>query len=172
MAKKLWGGRFTKKTDPLVEQFTKSIQYDYKLAKYDVLGSMLHVSVLKRAGFLTSAESSKLQRGLKAISDQLQNKELTKKNIDEDIHTYIQNELQKKVGDLALKLHTARSRNDQVVFATKLYCKMALLDSCEDILGLTKEILNLADRNSGLIMPGFTHMQHAQPVLLHDYLEA
>jgi len=172
MAKKLWGGRFSKPTDPLVEEFTKSIQYDYKLLKYDLFGSILHVNVLKKARFLTSSEASKLQEALKTVHAQLENKEFKETDKNEDIHTYIQNELQKKVGDLALKLHTARSRNDQVVFATKLYCREILLNTGIYILDLAKEILILAHKNSRIIIPGFTHLQHAQPVLLYDYLGA
>ncbi|MDD4980880.1 MAG: argininosuccinate lyase [Candidatus Omnitrophica bacterium] len=172
MAKKLWGGRFSKKTDPLVEEFTKSIQFDYKLANWDLVGSKLHVIILEKAGLLTSTEALKLKEGLGAIHAQLRNKEFKKTDRNEDIHTYIQNALQNRIGDLALKLHTARSRNDQVVFATKLYCRECILCSCKLILELTKEIISLAEKNSDIVIPGFTHLQHAQPVLLQDYLEA
>lgn len=170
MAEKLWGGRFSKKTDPLVEEFTKSIQYDYKLAQYDVLGSLSHVEILKRCGYLTNEEASKLSKELVNINDDIK-KGLFKPNLkNEDIHTNIQNILQKKVGDLALKLHTARSRNDQVVFATKFYCKSVIGGLQLDILKLMKEISGLITKNIKIIIPGFTHMQHAQPVYLKDYL--
>lgn len=165
MAKKLWGGRFSKKTDLLVEEFTKSIQYDQKLAYYDIIGSRLHIAILKDVGYLTQEEWSKLLEGLNAIETKV--KAGTKY---EDIHTYIQNELQKKVGDLALKLHTARSRNDQVVFSTKLYCKGELEGLKLDIYLLTNALAALAKKYDHIIIPGVTHLQHAQPVYLKDYL--
>lgn len=172
MAKKLWGGRFSKKTDPLVEEFTKSIQYDYKLVEYDLLGSMAHVEILKKSRYLTSDEAAKLSTGLNSIYGAVKKKKFKFDKKCEDIHTVIQNALQKKVGDLALKLHAARSRNDQVVFATKLYCKMNLAKLQLDTLKLTKIITELAVNNLKVIIPGFTHMQHAQPIYLSDYLFA
>lgn len=172
MAKKLWGGRFSKETDPLVEEFTKSIRYDHKLARYDVFGSMAHVQVLKKAGYLSASEAAKLTKALGSIYAAI-SKGVFRYDADaEDVHTDIQNKLQAKVGGLALKLHTARSRNDQVVFSTKTYCKIELAKLGADIAGLEKAIGALAAKNKDLVMPGFTHMQHAQPVRLADYLGA
>ncbi|MFA5144958.1 MAG: argininosuccinate lyase [Candidatus Omnitrophota bacterium] len=168
MAKKLWGGRFGKKTDPLVEEFTRSIQYDYKLAKYDILGSIFHLRVLEKAGYLNKNEADKLGQGLCSILGSLKSGPSKINANEEDIHTYIQNLLQKKVGDLALKLHTARSRNDQVVFSTKLYSKNAIRDIREGI----EDLVTALRINTNIIIPGFTHMQHAQPVYLKDYLFA
>jgi len=122
MANKLWGGRFSKKTDPLVEEFTKSIQYDYKLAEYDLAGSLIHIEILRRAGYLNAGEFGRLHKALLSLQKNL-GKSAKYDTASEDIHTHIQNLLYKLVGKLALKLHTARSRNDQVAFATKLYCK-------------------------------------------------
>lgn len=172
MSKKLWGGRFKKKTNPMVEKFTKSIQYDYKLAKYDLDGSMLHVNILKKAGILTAAEASKLTKGLKTVYKTVENGTYRPNRNSEDIHTDIQNLLHKKVGDVALKLHTARSRNDQVVFSVKMYCKDKLSELDKDISGLIDAFGKLSAKNRGLIIPGFTHMQHAQPVYLKNYLGA
>lgn len=168
MGKKLWGGRFGKDTDPFVEEFTKSIHYDYKLAKYDLLGSMAHVAILCKAGYLTSREVSKMQSALIKIGSGKFSPDISY----EDVHSQIQGMLQKMVGDLALKLHTARSRNDQVVFATKLYC-IDKLSGVEELLqGLISSFKSLAQSNRDMVMPGFTHMQHAQPVYLKDYLGA
>jgi len=172
MAKKLWGGRFSKKTDPLVEEFTKSIQYDYKIAEFDLFGSMIHVNVLKKSGYLTSEEAARLTKALSSIFDALERKTFKFDQKNEDIHTNIQNELQKMVGNLALKLQTARSRNEQVVFATKLYSKLALFVLGIDIAKLIETIEVLANKDRHIILPGFTHMQHAQPVYLKDYLFA
>ncbi len=175
MAKKLWGGRFGKETNPLVEEFTRSIQYDYKLAECDILGSLAHVNILEKCGYLTVSEKDKLEEGLDSLRQRLiEGKDkFSTHNKEEDIHTWIQNELYKEVGDLVLKLHTARSRNDQVVFATKLYCKYAVEDLCGD--GIRKLVIalgTLANQNKDIIIPGFTHLQHAQPVFLADYLYA
>jgi argininosuccinate lyase len=167
MAKKLWGGRFTKKTNPLVEEFTRSIQYDYKLFEYDILGSLAHVDILKKAGVITVKEAAKISAGLKSIKF-----DMHKAYKEEDVHSFIQNELEAKIGTLALKLHTARSRNDQVVFAVKMYCQAALGGTKEEVGGLINSINSLSKQYSKLIMPGFTHLQHAQPVYLKDYLSA
>ncbi|MFA6217232.1 MAG: argininosuccinate lyase [Candidatus Omnitrophota bacterium] len=174
MAKKLWGGRFSKPTDPLVEKFTRSIQYDYKLAEYDVLGSMIHVHILRKCGdrYLTNAEFIGLEKALDSIYEKIEKDEFRFDKDCEDIHTCIQNELYKKVGDLALKLHTARSRNDMVVFATKLYSKMILGELEIKTIDLSNKLLELSIKNSEIIIPGFTHLQHAQPVYLKDYLVA
>ncbi len=174
MAKKLWGGRFSKPTDPLVEKFTRSIQYDYKLALYDVLGSMLHVEILRECGdkYLTKPEYSSLMKALDSIYEKVKANKFKFDDTCEDVHTCIQNELYKKVGDLALKLHTARSRNDQVVFATKMYSQTVLLKLAYEISGLRLELAALSKNNSEIIIPGFTHLQHAQPVYLKDYLQA
>ncbi|MFH1678369.1 MAG: argininosuccinate lyase [Candidatus Omnitrophota bacterium] len=169
---KLWGGRFSKKTNPLAEEFTKSIQYDQKLAAYDLIGSLFHAEILGRSGFLSSNEVNRLVKALSAIFKRVIKGKFDPGQKDEDIHTRIQNELQNKLGNLALKLHTARSRNDQVVFATKLYSKKAILNLQLDVLKLTNSIIKLAHNNSLVIIPGFTHLQHAQPVYLKDYLWA
>ncbi len=171
MAKKLWGGRFERNTDPLVEEFTKSIQYDKKLAKYDLLGSLFHVLILSRSGYLTSEETASLGNELNSIMQSIENNSFNADDKCEDIHTNIQNILQDKLGETALKLHMARSRNDQVVFATKIYCKVSMKELQSDIFQLLLAIDDLVKRNNTII-PGFTHMQHAQPVYLKDYLGA
>lgn len=169
---KLWGGRFNKETNPLVEKFTKSIQFDYKIALYDVLGSSLHVRILGKSGFLTPDETSKLGEGLFEILKTIKNNTFQKDETCEDIHTDIQKKLEEKVGDLVFKLHTARSRNDQVVFAAKFYCKDRIREIQKDIEALKTVINGLSEENKDIIIPGFTHMQHAQPVYLKDYLSA
>ncbi len=172
MSKKLWGGRFAKKTDPLVEEFSRSIQYDHKLAKYDLFGSMVHVRILKKAKYLTSKEAAKLMKALGALYVCVVGGVYKYDHRCEDIHTDIQNKLLKSAGDLALKLHTARSRNDQVVFAVKAYCKEELAKITADLGLLQKALAMLAEKNKGMVLPGFTHMQHAQPVYAKDYLKA
>lgn len=170
---KLWGGRFNKKINPLVEEFTKSIYCDYQIAVYDLIGSRIHVAILEENGYLTSAEASKLEKALHVIFTQAQQNKFKWDWTSEDIHTNIQNVLEKKVGRLALKLQTARSRNEQVVFATKLYCKLTILPFLKtDLEKLINSIQKLAEKNKHIIIPGFTHLQHAQPIYLKDYLGA
>ena len=172
MTKKLWGGRFSKTTNPLVEEFTKSFDYDQKLAEYDIFGSQTHVVVLQKCGYLTAEESEKLYSSLNEIDESIKNGTVKWDKNSEDIHTAIQNILEEKVGDLVLKLQTARSRNDQVVFATKLYCKFEIGEVASAIVQLIEEIKELIKKYEELIIPGFTHLQHAQPVYLKDYLGA
>jgi len=171
MGTKLWGGRFGKKTHPLAEEFTRSIQYDHKLARYDVFGSILHVEILRRAGILTKAEAAVLTKALSGISKEIEAGTFKPDRQAEDIHTNIQDLLHKKAGQVVLKLHTARSRNDQVVFATKMYCKIELLQLVLSAQDLILALGELALTNAHIVIPGFTHMQHAQPVLLVDYLD-
>ncbi|MCX5686080.1 MAG: argininosuccinate lyase [Candidatus Omnitrophica bacterium] len=172
MAKKFWGGRFTKKTNPLVEEFTKSIRYDYKLADYDISGSIIHVEILKKAGYLTTLEAARLKNGLIAIHKNVKDGTFRPDKNSEDIHTDIQNKLADKVGDAALKLHTARSRNEQVAFSTKLYCIDMIGKIRDEIEVMDASFEKLAGKNKTMMIPGFTHLRHAQPVYLKDYLSA
>jgi len=172
MAKKLWGGRFSKKTDPLVEEFTKSIHYDYRLAKYDVLGSLYHTKLLKKAGIISSDEAKELQKGLLDILDEIKLNKFIPNEKLEDIHTDIQNKLEKRVGTATLKLHTARSRNEQIVFDVKAYCVHTGSEVEKLIKETRKQIGNFAKKNKNIILPGYTHMQHAQPIALKQYISA
>ncbi|MFH1457869.1 MAG: argininosuccinate lyase [Candidatus Omnitrophota bacterium] len=167
MAKKLWGGRFSKKAHPLTEEFTKSISFDYKLLHYDIAGSLAHVGILKSAGIISAVEAAKISQGLKSIKF-----DSRLADYQEDVHTFIQNQLHRRIGKLALKLHTARSRNDQVVFSTKMYCKDNLKKLIQEIDGFSSALGTQVKKQAQLILPGFTHLQHAQPVYLKDYLNA
>mgnify|MGYP001597923537 FL=1 len=169
---KLWGGRFNKPTDKLVEEFTKSIHFDYKLAEYDILGSLAHVRVLKEAGYLTSLEAKKLTQSLHALGNSIKNHTYRWDPSCEDIHTDIQNKLEKRVGKLVLKLHTARSRNEQVVLATKWYALAQFGQVDYHLKEMIDTLNHLAKKNASLIIPGFTHLQPAQPVYLKDHLSA
>ncbi|KPK98622.1 MAG: hypothetical protein AMJ95_03120 [Omnitrophica WOR_2 bacterium SM23_72] len=167
MAKKLWGGRFSKKTHPLAEEFTKSISFDYRLFDYEIACSLLHVNILKKAGILSPQEAAKISQGLKSIKF-----DSKLANHQEDVHTFIQNQLEARIGNLAFKLHTARSRNEQVVFSTKMYCKDNLKKLLQEIDDFISVLVAQAKENAQLILPGFTHLQHAQLVYLKDYLNA
>ena len=169
---KLWGGRFNKKTDPLLEKFSSSINIDYRLAKYDVIGSLIHVKALKKSKIISSKEEAKLTKGLSAILKSIKQNKFKPDLKSEDIHTNIQNILEKKIGKAADKLHTLRSRNDQVVFDTKSFCKEQLMDICLLIDKFLESLVVMAEKNKTIKLPGYTHMQHAQPISLVDYIVA
>jgi argininosuccinate lyase len=172
MAKKLWGGRFKKPIDPVFERFSSSMAVDYRLAKFDLIGSYLHVHVLKGAGLLSSPECAKLKKGIGDLIALVDKGSFAYNFSEEDIHTNIQNELAKKAPDAAVKLQTCRSRNDQVVFATKLYCLFHGTQVRELIYEVQKSLHKLGGLYDKLVIPGYTHLQHAQPVLFKDYVGA
>ncbi len=169
---KLWGSRFKKTTDVLADKFTFSIAYDQRLAKYDVLGSMAHASMLGTCKIISKKESAALVKGLKKILKQIESGQFKFDPRAEDIHTNIQSVLAHTVGKVAEKLHTARSRNDQIVLDVKLYC----LDQLDDIVGLITKlqssIVELAKKNEDVILPAYTHLQAAQVVLFAHHMLA
>lgn len=169
---KLWGGRFSKGTHKLVEEYTKSIHFDQKLAIYDCLGSLIHIQILKKARLLSSREHKKLSDGLKKVIASIQDGSFKINLSFEDIHSYIQYLLEKEVGETAFKLHTCRSRNDQVLFDTKCYCLDNILVTRDLIQSVNRNLVKLAQKNFDIYMPGYTHLQHAIPVALSDYLMA
>ena len=172
MTKKLWGTRFTKKTSALTDKFTSSISYDKKLAKYDVLGSIAHARMLGKAKIIAASEAKLIVKGLNAILKEIKNAKFKFDYNAEDIHTNINNALKKKIGVVADKLHTARSRNDQVVLDIRMYCKDAIDDLIKSIVSLQKSIIEFAKNNSRIIIPAYTHLQIAQCVLLSHHLLA
>ena len=172
MAKKLWGTRFSKKTSLLTDRFTSSISFDKRLAKYDVLGSIAHAKMLGKQGIIPKPDSASIVKGLNAIMQDLKNGKFKFDPGAEDIHSNIQEALLKKIGKAAFKLHTARSRNDQIALDVKMYVKEEIGNLDELIAQLQKAILRLAKNNSRVIMPGYTHLQVAQCVLLAHHLLA
>ncbi len=145
---KLWGARFDKKSDQLADQFTFSISYDYRLAMYDVIGSISHAQMLGKQGIIPKADASKIVAGLNKILVQIQSGKFKHDTKAEDIHTDIQNKLKAAIGKPADKLHTARSRNDQVVLDVKLYALDHILHLAVGIENLQKSILFFAKQNS------------------------
>lgn len=172
MSKKLWGGRFEKKIDDDFDVFQKSVHYDYKLAKYDVMHSRIHIAALKEAGIINADEFVKLSKALNEIQDQIKIGDFKHDLSCEDIHSDIQNRVEKKVGALALKLHTLRSRNDQVVFDERYYCFEKALDIFEKLIELEKSFLNLAVNNFKAYFIGYTHTKRAQAIYFSNYLFA
>ncbi|MBN2120420.1 MAG: argininosuccinate lyase [Candidatus Omnitrophica bacterium] len=172
MSNKLWGGRFKKKTDKDFEEFSKSIHYDYKLAKYDIMYSLIHVVALEKVGILSSGESLKLVKALGEILKDVKTDKFKPDLRSEDVHTEIQNRVEKKLGKLAYKLHSLRSRNDQIVFDEKWYCLENGLAIGKLIINLIANLFFLAQKNEGQFIVGYTHTQRAQAVSFMVYIMA
>ncbi len=172
MTKKLWGGRFSKGTHKLVEEFTNSIGFDKKLAKYDVIGSLAHIDVLKKAKLLKTDEHKKIQIVLNGILKTIENGTFKIDASFEDIHSYIQNLVETKAGKAGLKLHTCRSRNDQVAFDIKAYTLENFFLTQKLVDNLAISLSDLSTKNKDIVIAGFTHLQHAIPVSLAEYLNA
>jgi argininosuccinate lyase len=172
MKNKLWGGRFKKKADPFMEKFTSSIGYDKRLADVDCLGSIAHSEMLGKCGIIPKKDSAKIVSGLKSILKDIEKNTFKYDLSEEDIHSCIQNELYKRIGEPALKLHTARSRNDQVALDTRMYCKKEIFSIDKAVLNFKKSIVQFVNKNTGAVIPGLTHMQNAQPVLLGHHMMA
>ncbi|MFH1505342.1 MAG: argininosuccinate lyase [Candidatus Omnitrophota bacterium] len=172
MSKKMWGGRFKKKINEDFFQFQKSIHYDYKLAEYDIYHSIIHVMALGKTGILSTLEVESLVSALNSISKEIKEGKFKPNINSEDIHTDIQNRMTKKVGKLAQKLHTLRSRNDQIVFDEKWYCYKEGVY----IAGLLNAILfslnHFGNRYKDIFIPGYTHTQRAQIVSFLNYTGA
>ncbi|MDI6785517.1 MAG: argininosuccinate lyase [bacterium] len=169
---KQWGGRFKEKSIEEVEKFTCSLEFDHRLYKYDIKGSIAHAEMLGRCGILKIEEAEKIIDSLKEIQREIEEKGIRIHHKYEDIHTYIENKLSKKIGELSGKLHTARSRNDQVALDVRLYLKDEIKEVAEKIKEVQKSIIKIAQENINIIMPGYTHMQQAEPVLFSHHIMA
>lgn len=169
---KLWGGRFQKNTDELMEDFHSSIKFDQKLYKYDIMGSIAHATMLGETGIITKEEAEKIVVALNEIKDDIEAGRVEFSSKHEDIHMNNEVLLIEKIGDTGKKLHTARSRNDQVAVDVRLYAK----DSVEHIKALLIEwveaLLDVAKKNLDTILPGYTHLQRAQPISFAHQLMA
>ena len=169
---KLWGGRFEGTVEDWVEQFGASISFDHQLAKFDLMGSLAHVQMLGQTGILSLEEAEQIQDGLQALLRDLEAGELHFDIANEDIHMNMEVLLTEKIGPLAGKLHTARSRNDQVATDMHLYLKEQLGHALDKLANLNSVLLDLAEKHVETIMPGYTHLQHAQPISFAHHLMA
>lgn len=169
---KLWGGRFKKDTDRLVEEFTASLPYDLRLYKEDIEGSLAHVSMLAKCEIISQEEAAQIKEGLGEIFREIKSGKFEFDLSDEDIHTSIERALIDKIGPVGGKLHTARSRNDQVTLDMRMHLKEEIAVICQLLIRLQKTLLKLAKDNLSAIMPGYTHLQKAQPVLFSHHLMA
>jgi argininosuccinate lyase len=169
---KMWGGRFSKNPSKIMLEINQSISFDYRLYKQDIRGSIVHTKMLNKAKIITKNEAEKIILGLQKIEKEIDEDKFQFKKELEDIHMNIENRLKEIIGDVAGKLHTARSRNDQVATDFKLFIRDEIDEIKKIILGLEKNLVKKAEKNLNVIMPGFTHLQVAQPVLFPHHLLA
>ncbi len=169
---KPWGGRFTAPTNEFVEQFTQSVSYDQRLAHYDIMGSIAHVRMLAKVGVITKKEGTQITAGLKKIALDIKAGQFQWQTALEDVHMNIETALVQGIGDVGKKLHTGRSRNDQVATDIRLYLRDEIDQITQQINSVLKALLSLATDHADTIMPGFTHLQSAQPVTFGHHLLA
>jgi argininosuccinate lyase len=171
MAMKLWGGRFRKEENKLMEDFNSSLHVDQRLYKEDIRGSIAHVNMLMQSGLLTQQEGEKIVEGLLSVLNDIEEKKLPMEGNYEDIHSFVEVNLTKRIGSTAKKLHTARSRNDQVAVDIRLYAKNKAFEVIERIEDL-KQTLQAKAKENNVIMPGYTHLQRAQVITFQHHLLA
>ena len=169
---KLWAGRFTKETDGQVNDFNSSVSFDKRLYEEDITGSIAHAQMLGATGIIPAEDAEKIVVGLQGILADIESGKLEIDPTAEDIHTFNEATLTARIGDAGKKLHTARSRNDQVALDTRLYVKKKIVAVKEETLTLVKTLVEVAEKHNGVIMPGYTHLQRAQPVAFSHYMLA
>ena len=169
---KLWTGRFKKELDPRTNDFNRSLPFDSRMYRQDIMGSIAHAQMLGECGIITKEDSLKIVEGLNGILVDIESGKLQFDDISEDIHTFTEGELTRRIGDAGKRLHTARSRNDQVALDIRLY----LRDECDTLVEMLKEFVGViakkADEYSETVMPGYTHLQRAQPIVFGHQLLA
>lgn len=169
---KLWGGRFEKETSRMMDDFHSSISFDKRLFAQDIRGSMAHAKMLRRQGIISAQDEQAIQQGLAGILKDMQEGKISFPPESEDIHMLVESILTERIGDAGKRLHTGRSRNDQVALDMRLYAK----DSCDEtlsaLLALEETLLRLAQEHAETVMPGYTHLQRAQPITLGHHLMA
>lgn len=171
MSDKVWGGRFKKDLDPVADRFNASISFDKRLYSYDIVGSIAHCRMLTKQGIINKEEASKIINALYEIKAELDEGSVNLEGY-EDIHSFVEKRLIEKVGDIGKKLHTARSRNDQVALDTRLFIKDAIKELDNNIKKLQSSLIQVAEESLDVVIPGYTHLQKAQPVLLSHHLMA
>ncbi len=169
---KLWGGRFTKEENQLVHNFNESLSFDRKFYRQDIEGSIAHVTMLAKQEIVSEEDKDVIISGLKGILEDVEKGVLEFSPKYEDIHSFVESNLIKRIGDAGKRLHTGRSRNDQVALDMKLYCRDEIGEIDELLKGLLKELLYIMEENLDTYMPGFTHLQKAQPITLAHHVGA
>jgi len=172
MKQALWSGRFEGGMDDSTLAFTCSLDEDSRMAFYDIVGSLAHARMLKACGVIPAEDADKIDAGLKAILKDVEAGTFQFDRSREDVHTCIEFALTEAIGPAGGKLHTARSRNDQVATDFRMYLRDAALHAAESVDSLVMALIRIAETNGDTVMPGFTHMQHAQPVTLAQHMLA
>lgn len=168
----LWQGRFKKGLDQKTNAFNSSISFDYRLYKQDINGSLAHTKMLAKQGIISKEDFSKIEKTLKEILEDIETGHLEINPIAEDIHTFVEEELTKRIGDAGKKLHTARSRNDQIALDIRMYLKEEVIEVKKLLKELQKAMIEIAEEHLTTVMPGYTHLQRAQPITFAHYLMA
>ena len=172
MSEKLWGGRFSKTTDEMINEFQASIGFDRRMYREDIAGSLAHAAMLAKVGILSEEDRAAIEKGLKDILAQIEHGDFDFSVALEDIHMNIEKRLTDAIGDAGSRLHTARSRNDQVALDTHLFVRHAVVDVMAHIRALQQALAESAAQHRDVIMPGYTHLQRAQPILFSHHLMA
>ena len=172
MSEKLWGGRFSKTTDEMINEFQASIGFDRRMYREDIAGSLAHAAMLAKVGILSEEDRAAIEKGLKDILAQIEHGDFDFSVALEDIHMNIEKRLTDAIGDAGSRLHTARSRNDQVALDTHLFVRHAVVDVMTHIRALQQALTESAAQHRDVIMPGYTHLQRAQPILFSHHLMA
>lgn len=172
MSEKLWGGRFSKTTDEIINEFQASIGFDRRMYREDIAGSLAHAAMLAKVGILSEEDCAAIEKGLKGILAQIEHGDFDFSVALEDIHMNIEKRLTDAIGDAGSRLHTARSRNDQVALDTHLFVRHAVVDVMAHIRALQQALTESAAQHRDVIMPGYTHLQRAQPILFSHHLMA
>ena len=172
MSEKLWGGRFSKTTDEMINEFQASIGFDRRMYREDIAGSLAHAAMLAKVGILSEEDRAAIEKGLKDILAQIEHGDFDFSAALEDIHMNIEKRLTDAIGDAGSRLHTARSRNDQVALDTHLFVRHAVVDVMAHIRALQQALTESAAQHRDVIMPGYTHLQRAQPILFSHHLMA
>lgn len=169
---KLWSGRFDKNTDALVDELNASIGFDFRMYRQDIEGSLAHSAMLAKQGIIPKKDAELIADGLKEILKDIEDGKLSFGSDVEDVHMAIEGELTRRIGDAGKRLHTARSRNDQVAVDIRLYLKQEISEIRLLVLGLLETVLNLSEKSTDVIMPAYTHLQRAQPTTFAHYMMA
>ena len=169
---KLWGGRFTSGTADSVEDFTASVGIDARLYRHDIMGSVAHAKMLAKQRIISARDARKIISGLQAIQREIENGRFAFSDADEDIHMNIERRLTERIGSAGGRLHTARSRNDQVALDMRLFLRDEIQSIRSGLSALRRALAHRARSNLDVIMPGYTHLQRAQPVLFSHHLLA
>lgn len=172
MSEKLWGARFSKTTDEMINEFQASIGFDRRMYREDIAGSLAHAEMLMRVGIISEEDYQAINAGLRDILGQIERGEFEFSTELEDIHMNIEKRLTDTIGDAGSRLHTARSRNDQVALDTHMFVRHAVVEVLDHIRELQNALVESADANKDVIMPGYTHLQRAQPILFAHHLIA